>query len=71
MPLSRDLGHTSEENKEVHRVTEDSLCGPAERAGVRVPGGVLWQEVGLSEKQTGDFHAGRRGGQMWLKTTGL
>lgn len=40
------------------------------RAGVRVPGGALGQEVGLSKKQTGDFHAGRRGGQMWLKTTG-
>lgn len=64
MPLSRGLGHTSEENKEVHRVTGDSPCGPAERAGVRVPGGALGQEVGLSKKQTGDFHAGRRGGQM-------
>lgn len=31
MPLSRGLGHTREENKEVDRVTGDSRCGPAEQ----------------------------------------
>lgn len=58
LPLSRGLGHTSNENKEVHscacrrfRVTEDSLCGPGEQGRGKSIWRSLWQEAGMSKKQ--------------------